>query len=445
VKTIQFRRIVQLLSFTVFTILFFFGIPYAFQSNIISFTPVFAVMSTNNILSILITFLIIISVFGLTLLFGRVYCGWICPLGSISDFLWWTDLKKRYVLHYPKFKYYVLLFLVGLTFLGIQLFWWFEPVTRIYRGITGFTTGFPTGVMEVTFLHWAGLALFLVVPLLNIFSKRLWCKTFCPSGAGYAWLTKFSRYKLTIENEKCIRCERCIKVCPVNTIEKEMYVLNPSECVNCRLCAETCPTKAIKYSALKNDDSDKPKVAITRREFIGSVATGIAAGIVLKHIPGWNRRRSVSLRPPGVADDEDFEKKCIRCGACFQVCPTKGLHPEVGNGLTSFYIPRFIPRVGYCAYSCIKCGKSCPTGAIPNLKLVDKQNTVIGTAVIDYERCIKCLICEEMCPIPEKAVRIRAVKPMDEPYVIPDLCIGCGICENACPVEGNAAIRVIRA
>ena len=82
---------------------------------------------------------------------------------------------------------------------------------------------------------------------------------------------------------------------------------------------------------------------------------------------------------------------------------------------------------------------------------------MIGHAYIDQNRCLpwadnrNCLVCEEMCPVPEKAIILEDVKvtaPTGEtidvrrPIVVRDRCIGCGICENRCPLTGEAAIRV---
>jgi NAD-dependent dihydropyrimidine dehydrogenase PreA subunit len=111
------------------------------------------------------------------------------------------------------------------------------------------------------------------------------------------------------------------------------------------------------------------------------------------------------------------------------------------------------PRLGYCDYSCNACGQACPTEAIPRLALDQKRLAVIGKAYIDTDRCIpwtdgrNCVVCEEMCPTPEKAIILREESAPDgamvlRPYVIRDRCIGCGICENKCPLVGAAAIRV---
>jgi formate hydrogenlyase subunit 6/NADH:ubiquinone oxidoreductase subunit I len=116
-----------------------------------------------------------------------------------------------------------------------------------------------------------------------------------------------------------------------------------------------------------------------------------------------------------------------------------------------------VPRLGYCGFGCNACGQVCPTAAIPPLALDEKQKTVIGLASIDTDRClpwaydVPCIVCEEVCPVADKAILLDEVEVLDRqgralllqrPRVILDLCIGCGICEYQCPMGGDAAIRI---
>ncbi len=95
--------------------------------------------------------------------------------------------------------------------------------------------------------------------------------------------------------------------------------------------------------------------------------------------------------------------------------------------------------------------------AIPPLPLEEKRRAVLGRAYIDRNRCIPwadyrpCIVCEEMCPVPEKAIVLEEATVTDaagqgvtlqRPRVVEERCIGCGICEYKCPVSGEAAIRV---
>ena len=167
------------------------------------------------------------------------------------------------------------------------------------------------------------------------------------------------------------------------------------------------------------------------------------------------------IRPPGAQDEAAFLSRCLRCSECLLVCPTSGLQPALGQGgLEGIWTPVLVSRLGACDYACTACGHVCPSGAIPKLDLETKRVQVLGRAVIDQARCLPwangtpCVVCEEMCPVPEKAIVLseprliaRPTGTQDyfsRPTVIPGRCIGCGICENRCPVEGTAAIVVRR-
>ena len=156
--------------------------------------------------------------------------------------------------------------------------------------------------------------------------------------------------------------------------------------------------------------------------------------------------------------DGKKEPRCTACGMCMKICPTGGLQPTWGEaGLEGLWTPHLVPRIGYCQYSCNLCGQVCPTEAIRSLPLEEKQATKIGLAAFDTTRCIPyaygrfCGVCEEHCPIPDKAIYYVEVERIDrdgnrstlkQPRVDPDKCIGCGICEFVCVFRDRPAIRV---
>jgi len=165
------------------------------------------------------------------------------------------------------------------------------------------------------------------------------------------------------------------------------------------------------------------------------------------------------IRPPGALAEEEFLRRCMRCGECLKVCLTNGLQPSfLEAGLEGIWTPRLDFRVGYCQYYCTLCGQVCPTGAIRKLSQQEKTRTKIGLAYIDKSRCIpysqgvECIVCEEHCPTPEKAIKFEVVEVMTKegsrkirrPHVDINLCIGCGICEYKCPLQDQPAIIVTR-
>ena len=124
------------------------------------------------------------------------------------------------------------------------------------------------------------------------------------------------------------------------------------------------------------------------------------------------------------------------------------------------WTPRLIPKVGYCEYNCTLCGQVCPTGAIQPLTVEAKHQVRLGLAMFNKNRCLpyaydrNCIICEEHCPVPDKAIyfieeevtrRDGSKVTLKRPHVDPDKCVGCGICEWSCVFRDEAAIRVTSA
>jgi ferredoxin len=195
----------------------------------------------------------------------------------------------------------------------------------------------------------------------------------------------------------------------------------------------------------------------SRRQFFASTAAAVAAVGLFAVEPVSRRGHPRLIRPPG-AQSPSFISQCIRCGICIRACPTSGLQPSQDEaGVAGLWSPILVPRLGHCDYTCNACGQVCPTEAIPPLPLEQKRQAVIGHAYIDRNRClpwadnITCLVCEEMCPLPDKAIKLEDVTvtatdcaqiPVRLPHVLRDRCVGCGICENRCPLAGESAIKV---
>jgi len=136
-----------------------------------------------------------------------------------------------------------------------------------------------------------------------------------------------------------------------------------------------------------------------------------------------------------------------------KVCITNGLQPvTLESGARGVWTPQLVPEIGYCEYHCTLCGNVCPTGAIPKLQPEIKQRTPLGIAVVDRHECIawdrheECIVCEEHCPVPTKAIKLEEEiyngKKILKPVVDKDLCIGCGLCQHVCPVRPVRAICV---
>jgi MauM/NapG family ferredoxin protein len=430
----------------------------------------------------------------LTVVAGRVWCGWLCPLGTMLD---WVpahkpgpkeaDLDRRW----RQVKYFLLALILLAAAMGNLSLIFLDPITLVYRTMA--SAGWPALLAIISRIEQAlvrlpvpglldavvaadnllrsamlpmylpvyglgGLAalLFATVLALNAKRGRFWCRYLCPLGALLGLVSKISWLRRAL-SDRCVECARCARTCPTGTIDAEQhYASDPSECIMCLECASVCTQDAQQFrghltpAAWQTYDP-------SRRQFLASAAAAVAVVGLSAIEPPAERPQPFLLRPPG-ATDPDFLSQCIRCGICLKVCPTSGLQPSLTTaGWGGIWTPVLVPRLGYCDFSCNACGQSCPTGAIPRLTLEGKRQTVIGHAYVDRNRCLpwasgrSCITCEEMCPLPEKAIQLEEVevwKPdgqtttLKRPYVVHERCIGCGICENHCPLNGQAGIRV---
>ena len=196
----------------------------------------------------------------------------------------------------------------------------------------------------------------------------------------------------------------------------EQRRIRPEACNLCLECRDLCPAKSISFT-FKRPPEKLPSLGVSRRAFVGMVSAGILLPAFFKVRAETKIADPSLIRPPGAINEPKFLNRCIRCGLCMKVCPTNALHPTLLEaGAEGIFSPRLIPRIGYCEFNCTLCGQVCPTGAITKLVLKEKQKTVIGTAFFDKNRClphakgIPCIVCEEHCPTPDKAIKLREVQ-----------------------------------
>jgi ferredoxin len=205
------------------------------------------------------------------------------------------------------------------------------------------------------------------------------------------------------------------------------------------------------------------KLDLTRRALITSGLAGAGSGLLfgIQPLAGGKSYNPELIRPPGSLGEEEFLERCIRCGECMKVCPTNAIQATLfESGLAGMWSPVLKMKMGYCEYECTLCTQACPTDAIREITVEEKQRVKIGLAYIDRNRCLPfalartCIVCEEHCPTPKKAIWFEEVEVKNvrgekvlvkQPHIDPDLCIGCGICENKCPVTDRAAVIVTSA
>ncbi|MCF6179957.1 MAG: 4Fe-4S binding protein, partial [Geopsychrobacter sp.] len=424
----------------------------------------------------------------LTLLLGRFFCVWFCPLGTLLDIAGGPirPVAKRWAGR-PRFKYYLLAFLLAGSLCGLQLFGWFDPLSLFLRSLTLvlnpvwnlLANGLfdwlyqaelplisPAADAVYPFFRYYLLAFHQPVFLLSLLTAallmllialervqpRFWCRNLCPLGAVLGICARQSLLKRSPQTA-CNDCSQCATDCRMGATGEEST--HAAECIRCLDCIDFCPNQRVSFAF--GTYKARP-IDLSRRTLLAVSLGGAFAAPLIAVAPLSANYRNDLIRPPGAVAENEFLRRCIRCGECMKVCIGGTLQPDLlRGGLISLWSPVVVPRLGYCEYDCTLCGQVCPTGAIQPLKVVEKRKTSIGLAVIDKNRCLpfargeECLVCEEHCPTGEKAIVFERrellvggkVKLLQQPRVLIERCIGCGICETRCPVVGRSAIIIV--
>ncbi len=416
-----------------------------------------------------------------TLLFGRIFCNWICPYGILHHlvgwlFNYWNPKKRIENNRYRKLyatKYYILTAMAVAAILGSLQIGLLDPIALLFRSFA--VSVLPAIDMPTEWVYvrphlyqlsWVVGFLLLFLVGMNLVIPRFFCRVLCPLGATLGVLSRFSLWRIDRDPDKCTDCDLCLTHC--EGASDPHTNLRKSECFVCMNCLEDCPHDAIHFKFLPDLSHEVTSPDITRRRTI-------LAGLVgLLFIPFSRRSGDLTknfnkmvVRPPGSLAEPDFLERCIKCDQCIRVCPTNVLQPALFQaGIEGIWTPILNMRMGYCELNCVLCGQVCPTGAIQPISIEQKlgigefveQGPVrLGTAFYDRGRClpwamdIPCVVCEEVCPTSPKAIFGRDVTvttrtgetlALRRPYLDPQLCIGCGICEHECPIKDYRAIRV---
>jgi polyferredoxin len=411
----------------------------------------------------------------LTLVAGRAFCGWICPLGTLNQLfaLLWTPkrqatrIKRNQPSPWQATKYLVLAGSLGCALFGSAAAGWLDPIALLTRGLGLFLlpaldlvadesiaparSGL-AGVAD-TINGWIGmvaslagtfrpqrfqagwLAGLMLLALLaaNALQPRLWCRLLCPLGGLLGLIARFSLLGMRKRHEACIECGLCETHCQGADSPRGGRAWRESECVTCLNCAAACPTRVIDFRFFPARDPEPARAAEatgpSRRQVLGSAAAGAALVPLARVGPGLGVADDPRLiRPPGALPERDFRARCLRCGQCM-----KAIQPALGEGgIEGVFSPVLIMRIGFCEPSCVTCGQVCPTGAIRPLSEPEKLGRgefeaplKIGTAFIDRGRCLPwsmstpCIVCEEFCPARPKAIWVeRAEVPLPEGGVL---------------------------
>lgn len=435
----------------------------------------------------------------LTLLFGRVYCSVICPLGVFQDVVSHAAGKRkknrfRYSpalswLRYGMLALFVLSWAVGM-YAGVAgigaLFGLLEPYSAygrmashlfapLYRwgnNLLAYGAEQADSYMFYAVDVWmkgvlitvVAAVTFLVLFVLAWRNGRTWCNTVCPVGTVLGFFARFSWFKPVIDKSKCVNCNLCARNCKASCIHIKEHEIDYSRCVACMNCIGKCAKGAIRYAhvpcsktekavpAGKPDEGRRNFLTVTSLFAFGTWARaqqktvdGGLAVIEEKKVP----ERKTRLTPAGALSARNFASHCTACQLCVSACPNGVLRPS--SSLEYLMQPEMSYERGYCRPECVRCSEVCPADAIHPITVAEKSSVQIGHAVYVRENCVvntdgvDCGNCARHCP---SGAILMVPSVADEPdspkipVVNVERCIGCGACENLCPARPFSAIYV---
>lgn len=441
-------------------------------------------------------FAVLAVLIAVTLVFGRIYCSVICPLGIMQDIFGWAGkkAKKNRYSHSPEKKW--LRYSVLAVFI-ICLIVGFAPVTTLLapyssygrivnslfrplydllnNGLAAIESHYDSYLFSQTELWMRSVTTFvvalltlLILGLLAWRNGRTYCNTICPVGTILSFFSRFSLFRIRMDKTRCKNCSLCEKNCKASAIDYKAGIIDSSRCVTCGDCLDKCKFDALHYQpvwsaspSVKAPSADKPDM--NKRAFVtGAVlATGTAllaqtkmkvdGGMAIiedKQAP----HRDTPLTPPGAISAYNMERHCTACQLCVSACPNNVLRPSTDP--LHFMQPVMSFERGYCRTECTRCSQVCPTGAIQRITKEEKTAIHIGHAVWISQNCIpltngdSCGACAKHCPawaiqMVEQETTINGKKRYVEvPMIDTEKCIGCGKCEHLCPANPFSAIYV---
>lgn len=438
-----------------------------------------------------------------TAILGRVFCGYVCPLGACLD---WTAPRgrgpaMRSLARWRWIKHALLAALVAGAVAGIPAAWLVDPLALLWRALAlavyplalaasrlgldaargllePLTATTPLAVTVPVRTFAGGLlsaALVAAILAANRLAPRLWCRVACPLGAVLSLAGARRPLGRRVDAGLCLECTRCATACPMRGLssatpdaEGARSTGAPAgECLACLRCADACPVDAVDFGPVRTRPAavttpvaaPRPAAAggVSRRRFLGAAVGGFGGLVLVDRVAFASAVAEPPLRPPGARSEAELLERCVRCAVCMQACPTNAVQPDLApGGFAGFFAPVLVMRLGGCDPECTRCGEVCPTGALRALDAPGKRRWVIGTAVVEPERCLRargdgCRICAETCPF--EAVEIVPGAGGAGVRILADRCTGCGLCEFRCPVPAprgsafsdRAAVRVVTA
>lgn len=426
---------------------------------------------------------VLLCLFAVTFLFGRVYCSFICPLGIWQDVVNWfagrVNRRKKYkfrkaktILRYSMLAAVIVAFLSGMTFLlglldpysmyariSVNVF---KPVyleannliAALLEKFDNYTLYYVDVAVRSVLSFCVAVVSLLVVSWLSFKYGRLYCNTICPVGTFLGVISKYSLFKIRIDENKCNSCGLCATKCKASCINSKEHQIDYSRCVDCFDCLDACKQKALSYTYVTASKTLKESNE-GRRNFLTVAGASLfvspltkAKEVTAKFEGGKPYTKNHPLSPPGSISADHLLKHCTACHLCVSRCPSHVLTPALFEyGLGGIMQPRMSFEKGFCNFDCTICSEMCPNGAILPLTKEEKHLTQVGRVVFVKENCIvykddtSCGACSEHCPT--QAVSMVPYRGgLTIPHINPDICVGCGGCEYVCPARPYRAIYI---
>ena len=475
----KIRTILAAVFFVLITLLFldFTGTLHHWLSWMakIQFLP--AVMALNVV--------VVVALIALTLVFGRIYCSVICPLGVFQDLLARLRRKKNKYsyskevkwLRYPVLAVFVLAGLAGIGSLfqllapysayGRIATMIFQPIWKLGNNLLAMMAERMDSYAFYTIDTWMRSLPVLIIAAVTLVvlvvlawrGGRTYCNTICPVGTILSFFARFSWLKIRFDEEKCKNCSLCSKNCKAACIDFKTHTVDYSRCVACGNCIDSCKFDALKYSSSMQTKKNA-SVDASKRSFLlvfALVSTAAMAQKKEKLMDGGLAdiedkvapQRQTPLTPPGSLSFQNLSTRCTGCQLCVSECPNQVLRPS--GDLMHLMQPTMSYEHGYCRPECTRCSEVCPAGAIKKIDKPEKTSIQIGHAVWIKKNCVvltdevECGNCARHCP--SGAIEMVPLDHDNEdspkvPAINEAACIGCGACEYVCPSRPFSAIYV---
>ena len=388
----------------------------------------------------------------LTLVFGRIYCSIICPLGVMQDVVSrlhgirkknrFTYSKEKRWLRYTVLAVFIVSALAGVNAV-VSLLAPYSSYGRIagslmkpvYEAGNNVLAAIAESVNSYAFYSvdvWlkslptlivASVTL-VVIAVLAWRGGRTYCNTICPVGTILSFFARFSWFKVRIDGSKCVNCGLCTKNCKASAIDFKNHKIDYSRCVVCGDCIGKCHKGAISLSSRRADkrtsrqvnkqtsgqadkrtsqNADSANLLVNssadtgRRSFLLGVAvaaTGAALAQEKKKVDGGlaaieDKVAPKRLTPLTPPGSLSAQHFAQHCTAC-QLCVSTCPNGVLrpSTDLSTFMQPTMSYERGYCRPECTKCGEVCPTGAIKPITRAIKSATQIGHAVWLKKNCV---------------------------------------------------------